>query len=465
MMTVCQLYAANRSIRGLVCGYLRAVNENNGGICIDAGLVCAVDIMIFRFKFDGVLVDDRKPGLLKFLTIDGNTVDNRIVEVVKIGSVNCAVVIEEQRTILASLEVRVTARLVRDPKQTATGQNAYRVLRVLVGCHDIFNVYKTITPSAPIGCCGQIAFFAVARITIFCVLQLEIFVDVFATVPDCQICIHCIRPGALRYIDPDTKLGGVSVYRNWFTAVAYIEVTVTGTVIRRIIIIQFQRIIAKTHIAAIGFSRGFNSADIISGNGVVRPQIERISVCTENISGWNCRVIIAGKTVGGRNICGGFVTSKAAVGHDRQGWVFRTFVSLGRTVVNKRIFTPMIMCTGQRTVFIRLEIHQYDRHFADFNGDGSGKLGIIFICSSYGASQRRGAADSGKGIVLHSTDAVRNCPIKISVLVMNISPVALDGQTEIGVCIKVKGDGLARKAECSNIRNGNRCRANNFIAA
>ncbi len=367
-----------------------AVDGNGGQLRVDAGGVLAVHIMEQGCQGDVGVIDGHNLVLGQGCAVDGNAVDNRVVQVVQVGTVDKAVVIEIQSARIPSGAVGLTG-LIAQPEQTAAGNNRNRMLLGRVG-RDGGQVGIAVHPAFPVNIRnGSVA-----------VLQGEVLGRVVAAVPDLDVGVQEVPMRAAVGVDPYTQLGGRAVnVDRLVAAVADVEVGVLGSVVGGVIVVELQGVLAEAYLSALGGCRCRHAAGVFGRDGVVGPEVEGIPVGIENIRCGNTGVPVAGE---GKGSCDFSrfrvirIPSACIRGHGRYAAGILAVAGLA----------PVEVRTGQSAVLVRLEVKRDNRHLSDFHADGSGQhiAGGLGIGGGHGSAQGGGGLTGNKILAVHVAQCV-----------------------------------------------------------
>ena len=432
-----KLQAGGHGCRVTVALDFLAVDKDGGQLRADAGGVLAVHIVEQRGQVDGGVVDGHDGLGRESRAVDGDAVHDRVVQVVKVGAVHEPVVVEVQRTGIATGAVGLTG-LVAQPEQTAAGDNRNRMLRGCVGCNG-GHIGVAVHPALPV----DVGAGAVA------VLELEVLGRVVGAVPDLDVGIQEVPVRAAVGIHPHTQLGRRAVdVDGILAAVADVEVGVGCPVIGRVVVVELQRVLAEADLTALGGSRCRHAAGVLGRDGVIGPEVEGIPVGAENIRCGNAAVPVSGE--GERRVQLGLlrVVGIPSVRPCVDGRHVARILAVAR-------LTPVVVRTGQSAVLVRLEVHNGHGHLTDLHADGGGQdfPGRLGVAGGHGSPQRGGAGSGDEVSAVHMSQRVirdaldrgADRPLEFPAAVLQRASVRADVEAQRAGFAEVQVGGLSLK--------------------
>ena len=265
-----------------------AVDLDRRRLCVDAGAVLTVHIVIRSDRFDRVGVNDGS-------AVARDVVDDRVVQVIEVRAVDGAIVIKVDGTVLSTGLTKRATRLIRQPEYALPGDDAQRVFLTLI-LPEVTHIGRAVHPTGPVDDIGDLSIRILMRKTV--VLRPVVIDALFVRAPTDNISINRIARRILGRVDPDADFRGISLDLDSITAVANIEVGVARLIERCIVIVQLHGIFAETHLTAFRCGRHLQIAAVIVHQRLVRPEVIGIAVGAEDVRSRNSSVIVARKVVG-----------------------------------------------------------------------------------------------------------------------------------------------------------------------
>ena len=295
MLAVLERQTDGRIRIGIVRLDRLAVDLDRRRLCVDAGAVLTVHIVIRSDRFDRVGVNDGSAVARERLAIDRHVVDDRVVQVIEVRAVDGAIVIKVDGTVLSTGLTKRATRLIRQPEYALPGDDAQRVFLTLI-LPEVTHIGRAVHPTGPVDDIGDLSIRILMRKTV--VLRPVVIDALFVRAPTDNISINRIARRILGRVDPDADFRGISLDLDSITAVANIEVGVARLIERCIVIVQLHGIFAETHLTAFRCGRHLQIAAVIVHQRLVRPEVIGIAVGAEDVRSRNSSVIVARKVVG-----------------------------------------------------------------------------------------------------------------------------------------------------------------------
>ena len=438
-------------------------------LCVDAGAVLTVHIVIRGDRFDRVGVNDGGTVARERLAIDRHVVDDRVIQVVQVRAVDGAIVIEVDGAVFAP-GLTQGAFLIGQKEHACAGDDAQRVLLILI-LPNVLNICRAVHPTSPVNDLGNLPFGIFMRKRV--VLRLVVIDTIFVRTPVFNIRPDLIGRRVFRCIDPDADLRGRALDLDLVATVANIVVRVAELIIRCIIIVQLHRAFAKTYLTAIGRRRHLQiTAAVITQRGV-RPEIVGIAVGAENVCSRNAAVPVACEAVGRRELRRRRIVGIRAAGRDRDWGHLADVAVVGiHAVIHVIGFAPVVVRAGLALAVDGLKVHERHRHLADLHTDLR-RLGVVVCVSNRDGCVHRAAAGTGhERIAVHVADIlIRHAlrfgldrPIEVTGLIDDVHTVTFRDETEIRRAAKVQRDRRTAEMHIRDVRDLHARRALDDIA-
>ena len=414
--------------------------------------------MIFCDCFDRVGVDDGGAVARERLAVDRHFIDDRVIQVIEVRAVDGAVVIKVDGAVLSTGHTD-RARLIRQPEHACAGDDAQRVLLILI-LPNVLNICRAVHPTSPVNDLGNLPFGIFMRKRV--VLRIVVIDTIFVMTPVFNIRPDLIGRRVFRRIDPDADLRGRALDLDLVTAVANIEVGVALIVIRLVVIVQLHGIITEANLAALGRRRHLQVAAAILRDRGVRPEVIAIAVGAEDVRSRDSAVPVVREAVGRFELHRRRIVGIRAAGRDRDRGHFADVAAIGIHVVIHVIgFAPVVVRAGLALAVDGLKVHERHRHLADLHTDLR-RLGAVVCVSNRDSRVHRAAAGTGhERVAVHVADVlIRHTgrlgldrPFEVTGLIGDVHTVTLGDKAEIGCRAKVQRHGRAAEIQVRDVRD------------
>ena len=459
MLAVLERQTDGRIRIGIVRLDRLTVDLDRRRLCVDAGAVLTVHIVIRGDRFDRVGVDDGGTVARERLAIDRHVVDDRVIQVVQVRAVDGAIVIEVDGAV-APPSARMSHHivdlcwLIGQPEHTCAGDDAQRVLIILI-LPNVLNICRAVHPPGPVNDRGGLAICALMRENV-------VFSFIVAAIPEHNVGIERITRRVFRCIDPDADLRGRALDLDLVAAVANIEVGVFRPVIRLVVIVQLHGVVAEAHLTALGRRRHLQIAAEILRDRAVRPEVIAIAVGAEDVRSRNVAVPVAREAVGRRELRRRRIVGIRAPGRDRDlGHIADVAVVGILTVVHKVILAPVVVRAGLALAVDGLKVHERHRQLADLNVDLCAQrliIGILHLDRGiHGlrtvAGHERVAIHVPNIRIRHTFRLGRNGPVEVAIFIDDIQTIALGNQAKVRGGTEVHRGLRAAERKRGDVRN------------
>ena len=415
-----------------------AVDLDGRGLCVDAGAVLPIHIVVLCHGLNGVGSDDRVAAARERRAVDRHLVDDRVIQIVEVRAVDNAVVIEVKRAVFAAgiANALVAVRLIGHPNQAAAAAQADRVLRIAV---KIADVRLAVHPAGP----GDLE--RALRVGILRgQARIGPFIRAAGRIPGLHVRIHAVCRRALGRIYPNADLrrraGDVDVA---LAAVANVEIDVGHAVVGAVVVVELHRVLAEADLAALRLADDLQVAAAVIIQCAIWPQEIVIAVIVERLD----RIPVAADLQ--RRLIVRILGDITAVGV--------------LAVVGKRVKDPVVVRTLLAIALrIGLKVEQGHRQLADLDLDLR-RLGLVIGIRGLDRHVHGLLAGAGgKHIVTHAAGvgiAHALClrgdrPPEVAVLIDDVAAAALGDQAQIRRRAEVQRRLCAAERQIRDVRNG-----------
>ena len=439
-----------------------AVDLDRCRLCIDAGAVLTVHIVIRGDRFDRIGVDDGSTVARERLAVDRHVMDDRVIQVVQVRAVDSTVVIKVDGAVaqaaIGVMSCQKLRRLIRQPEHAQAGDDAQRMFGILIIQNVIFIAHKidrAVHPADPVNLTG------LRPVGIF-VRQKKVLCRIVAAVPDTQISADFITRCALRRINPDAELRGRALNLDLITTVANVVVGVAAIIERGVVIVQLHGVFAEANLTALCRSRHLQITAEVILQGVVRPQVIGIAIGMEDVRSRNSGIPVAREAVRSGNLRRLRIIRVSAAGINRD-WRHRTNVAAIGVLAafNEVWLAPVVVRAGLALAVDGLKVHERHRQLADLHTDLR-RLGAIVCVSNRDGRVHRAAAGTGhERVAVHVADVIirhtgrlgLDRPFEITGLIGDVHTVTLGDKAEVGCRAKVERHGRAAEIQIRDVRD------------